>query len=73
MDQFHDIRPYNDDEVAEVLNNLVATPDFINTIIGFRFAQWPKFLKAPLAFGVKLALKRQTANISKMSISFKCA
>ena len=66
MDQFHDIRPYNDDEVAEVLNNLVEMPDFINTIIGFRFAQWPKFLKAPLAFCVKLALKRQIANISNV-------
>ncbi|MBJ7539559.1 1-acyl-sn-glycerol-3-phosphate acyltransferase [Marinomonas transparens] len=66
MDQFHDIRPYNDAEVAEVLSNLVETPDFINTIIGFRFAQWPKFLQAPLAFCVKLVLKRQISKISNV-------
>jgi len=64
MDQFHDIRPYNDNEVAEVLNNLVETPDFINTIIGFRFAKWPKFLRGPLSFVVKMALKRQLADIT---------
>ncbi|MBR7890211.1 1-acyl-sn-glycerol-3-phosphate acyltransferase [Marinomonas sp. A79] len=66
MDQFHDIRPYNDDEVAEVLYNLVEMPDFINTIIGFRFAKWPRFLQAPLAFGVKFALKRQIAKIKNV-------
>lgn len=66
MDQFHDIRPYNDSEVAEVLSNLVNTPDFINTIIGFRFAKWPTFLRAPLAFCVKQALKRQISNISNV-------
>lgn len=63
MDQFHDIRPYNDDEVAKVLVNLVNTPDFINTIIGFRFKNWPKMLKGPLTFFVKLALKKQMAKI----------
>ncbi|REG81192.1 1-acyl-sn-glycerol-3-phosphate acyltransferase [Marinomonas pollencensis] len=66
MDQFHDIRPYNDDEVVGVLHNLVDTPDFINTIVGFRFAGWPKLLQAPLAFAVKLALKRQVAGIKNV-------
>lgn len=63
MDQFHDIRPYNDDEVAGVLHNLVETPDFINTIIGFRFSRWPKFLRGPLSLLVKIALKRQFSSI----------
>lgn len=66
MDQFHDIRPYNDEEVAEVLYNLVEMPDFINTIIGFRFAKWPSFLRAPLGFVVKFALKRQIASIKNV-------
>lgn len=66
MDQFHDIRPYNDDEVVGVLNNLVDTPDFINTIIDFRFAGWPKLLRAPLAFAVKIALKRQVSGINNV-------
>ena len=63
MDQFHDIRPYNDDEVAEVLANLINKPDFIHTIIGFRIPNLPKVLRAPLALAVKLVLKRQIAKI----------
>lgn len=66
MDQFHDIRPYNDDEVVGVIHNLVETPDFVNTIIGFRFASWPKFLRGPLSLAVKFALKRQVADIKNV-------
>ncbi|WCN07678.1 1-acyl-sn-glycerol-3-phosphate acyltransferase [Marinomonas mediterranea] len=63
MDQFHDIRPYNDDEVAGVLENLVETPDFIKTIIGFRFAKWPHWTRGVLNSLVKLVLKRETSKI----------
>ena len=66
MDQFHDIRPYNDDEVVGVLHDLVETPAFINTIIDFRFAKWPKFLRSPLGFAVKIALKRQISSIANV-------
>jgi hypothetical protein len=66
MDQFHDIRPYNDSEVTGVLKDLVETPDFINTIIAFRFAKWPRFLHGPLSFLVKTALKRQISSISNV-------
>lgn len=66
MDQFQDIRPYNDEEVVGVLNNLVDTPDFINTIVGFRFAKWPKLLHKPLGLAVKLALKKQIASIQNV-------
>ncbi|WP_191601921.1 1-acyl-sn-glycerol-3-phosphate acyltransferase [Marinomonas algicola] len=64
MDQFHDIRPYNDDEVVEVLERLINTPDFINTIIGFRFPRWPAVLHTPLAMAVKWVLRRQVSKIS---------
>ncbi len=63
MDQFHDIRPYNDDEVVEVLHNLSKTPDFINTVISFRFYGWPKWFKGPLTLLVKMSLKRQFSGI----------
>ncbi|MFT2110318.1 1-acyl-sn-glycerol-3-phosphate acyltransferase [Marinomonas sp. 2405UD68-3] len=64
MDQFHDIRPYNDDEVVGVLENLINTPDFISTIIGFRFPSCPAFLQTPLSWVVKWVLRRQVANIN---------
>ncbi|MBM6552334.1 lysophospholipid acyltransferase family protein [Marinomonas ostreistagni] len=64
MDQFHDIRPYNDDEVAGVLQNLVNTPDFIDTIVGFKFAKWPKWSRGPLAMVVKHVLQKEVRKIS---------
>jgi hypothetical protein len=66
MDQFHDIRPYNDDEVAGVLETLVNTPDFINTIIGFRFAKWPQWTRGLLTVLVKRALKKETQRIDSV-------
>lgn len=64
MDQFHDIRPYNDDEVAGVLDNLVNTPDFIDTIVGFKFAKWPKWTRGMLAVLVKRVLRKEVGKIS---------
>lgn len=67
MDQFHDIRPYNDDEVADVLANLVNNPDFIDTIIGFRVSGiYFKLFKYPLRCLVTWILKRQVAKISNV-------
>ncbi len=66
MDQFHDIRPYNDQEVAKVLVNLVNNPDFIDTIIGFRFSACPKICKSPLKWLLKFVLKRQVAKIGNV-------
>lgn len=63
MDQFHDIRPYNDDEVATVLAKLINNPDFIDTIIGFRFGRCPKLLRGPLRVLLKWVLKRQVNKI----------
>jgi len=37
MDQFQDIRPYNDEEVRPVIEGLLANPDFIRSIAGFSF------------------------------------
>ena len=37
MDQFDSIRPYNDDEVAAVLQRLLADADFLSMITQYRF------------------------------------
>ena len=37
MDQYQDIRPYNDEEVRPVIEGLLANPDFIRSIAGFSF------------------------------------
>ena len=64
MDQFHDIRPYNDDEVAGVLQNLVNTPDFIDTIVGFKFTKWPQWTRGFLAMVVKHVLQKEVRKIN---------
>lgn len=58
-DPFADIRPYQDDEVPEVLRRLLADPELLDTLAGQRgglVAGLPAFLRRPLTRG---ALKRQ--------------
>jgi hypothetical protein len=59
MDRFSDIRPYNDDEVRPVIDNLLASNEFIENTIGMRFPR----LGAPFTWllrpFVRMILKRE--------------
>ncbi|MCK9534203.1 MAG: 1-acyl-sn-glycerol-3-phosphate acyltransferase [Pseudomonas sp.] len=44
MDQFDSIRPYNDDEVATVLQRLLADVDFLSIITQYRFPNASRYL-----------------------------
>lgn len=66
MDPFHDIRPYQDEEVAEVLNGLVNNSGFLDTIIGFRFPSCPKVAKSVLRILVRWSLRRQVKDINSI-------
>ena len=39
MVDFESIRPYRDDEVAAVLDRLLADPAFLQTLLRFRWAR----------------------------------
>lgn len=45
MDQFADIRPYNDDEVRPVIDNLLVDKEFIAAVAGLGFGAWHKSFK----------------------------
>jgi 1-acyl-sn-glycerol-3-phosphate acyltransferase len=44
MDQFHDIRPYNDDEVRPVIDTLLGNPEFISSIASFALPKLHRWL-----------------------------
>ena len=44
MDQFDSIRPYNDDEVAAVLQRLLADTDFLSMITQYRFPTASRYI-----------------------------
>lgn len=59
MDQFGDIRPYNDDEVPEVMQRLVADDEFIAVIASLRFGSWVKPFSWLLNPILRFVLSRQ--------------
>ncbi|PMH43186.1 acyltransferase [Vibrio sp. 10N.286.49.B3] len=49
-DPYHDIRPYNDDEIPLAINRLINDEEFINAILQHRFshqADWVKTVASP--------------------------
>lgn len=51
--KFDEIRPYNDADLPDVLKKLVHNSAFIRTLVNFRFAKWPEFIKPSLGFFIK--------------------
>lgn len=62
-DRFAEIRPYRDNEVAEVLARLQADPELLDSLSGLRFGRIGVALSRPLRPIVRWGLKRQLADI----------
>ena len=66
MVDFESIRPYRDDEVAAVLDRLLADPAFLQTLLRFRFPR----LAGPLGWLLKPViahrLRREVAGINSV-------
>ena len=62
-DRFAEIRPYRDNEVAEVLARLQADPELLDSLSGLRFGRTGVALSRPLRPIVRWGLKRQLADI----------
>jgi hypothetical protein len=62
-DRFAEIRPYRDNEVAEVLARLQADPELLDSLSGLRFGRIGVALSRPLRPMVRWGLKRQLADI----------
>jgi len=67
MNQFDDIRPYHDAEVADVLTRLIADPEFIDLLLERRLPLLPAVLR-PLARPLlRRSLKNLTADVVRVA------
>ncbi len=66
-DPFKNIRPYNDDEVATVIQRLLATPEFIAALGRFRFPRLSRIFGAVVNFAVRQGLKRQLSGVDSVA------
>ncbi|MEJ2132735.1 MAG: 1-acyl-sn-glycerol-3-phosphate acyltransferase [Gammaproteobacteria bacterium] len=64
-DEFDEIRPYRDAEVADVIRRLVADRELLEAVVGFTFPRlWP--LRALLAPAAGVWLRRRTRRIDSI-------
>ncbi len=66
MENFDDIRPYNDSEVASVVQNLIINKEFINSISIFQLPKLKKIAPFLANFLVKKGLKKRLLNINSI-------
>lgn len=64
MDKFAEIRPYNDNEVQQVLDKLVGDDEFIAMISKLRFRRLNGYLPWLFRLFVRRAFKKKTGTIS---------
>jgi hypothetical protein len=65
--KFDSIRPYNNDDLPDVLKGLVNNPEFINTLVKFRFSKWPRFSRPLVALFLKLLLSYKIKSLTSLS------
>ncbi|MCZ6830598.1 MAG: 1-acyl-sn-glycerol-3-phosphate acyltransferase [Gammaproteobacteria bacterium] len=63
MDPFADIRPFNDAEVPDALQRLLADPEFIAAITRLRFNWAPRLVTRLLQPLVRMGLRRELAPV----------
>jgi 1-acyl-sn-glycerol-3-phosphate acyltransferase len=64
MDQFADIRPYNDDEVTAVVERLLDDPEFLSAICRLKFRGLATLLGLPLRAVVRQFLRRELDGVT---------
>lgn len=63
MNQFDDIRPYSDAEVAPIIDRLLENKEFLATVTRFRFPSLPDFFVSLILPIVRQFLKKQAHQI----------
>jgi 1-acyl-sn-glycerol-3-phosphate acyltransferase len=64
MDQFQDIRPYNDEDVRPVIDALLENPDCIRSIAGFSFPRLFRILPALVCLLTRRRLRAQLRDVN---------
>ena len=62
-DPYNEIRPYRDDEVSSVINDLLADNEFIDTLMALRGNKFAKWLPVVARFFARRFLKKQIAGV----------
>ncbi|MFT4732324.1 MAG: hypothetical protein ACI89W_001348 [Gammaproteobacteria bacterium] len=57
--KFDEIRPYDNADLPHVLKQLVNNGEFISTLVAFRFAKWPQFMKPIFAYFIKRFISKK--------------
>lgn len=66
-DPFHDIRPYNDDEILPVLDNLLSDDGFVSSISQFNFPRLYRFFPGILKSLARRTLQRQLKEVNSVA------
>ncbi|MFT7387701.1 MAG: hypothetical protein ACI8VC_000942 [Candidatus Endobugula sp.] len=67
MNNFDDIRPYNDEEIRPAIERLLADRECIEVLTRFRFPSLPNFLSPLMTHVVKHYVKKQSAHINSVN------
>lgn len=67
QDPFREIRPYRDQEVAEVLNRLLYNDELISAITGYQFPNAARFFGWALKPMVRIALAREVGEVNSIA------
>ena len=67
IDPFHDIRPYNDDEVRPVIDALVNNKELLDVLGRFKFPRAKAFLGPTLNPLIQWALKREFRHVTDVA------
>ena len=62
-DPYNEIRPYRDDEVSSVINDLLADNEFIDTLMALRGNKFAKWLPVVARIFARRFLKKQIAGV----------
>ena len=66
IDPFHDIRPYNDEEVRPVIDQLLTNKELLDVLGRFKFPRLKSFLGPVLNPPIQWALKREFKHVKTL-------
>ena len=67
VDNFDDIRPYQDAEVAGVMERLIGDPDLVGSVAAFLVPRWYRFFPVIVRMFVRQSLRRRAKGLTTIS------
>lgn len=64
--KFDSIRPFDDADLSVVLSKLFNNNEFIDSIVAFKFSDWPRFMRPVLGFFTRRFIIKQITNIKTL-------